>query len=192
MLNIDLIASRRVERQRRRKMMRWSVYGLLGMATAIVLLFAWMTVAIRLTASQIEECEARLNAPEVVTALERVKFLNGEIADLKPRVELLENVHDSEQEWLNVLDHLSAAIPEDVWLTSVTSKRDKTSQTLTIRGTALSHHAAGNFMLNLKHADWCGSPQLSFTELVEPRAGQEVVNFEILAPIKRPIGSDLT
>jgi Tfp pilus assembly protein PilN len=192
MLNINLIASRREERQRRLKTMRWSIYGLLGLATAIIVMFAWMTVAIGLTASQISECEARLNAPEVVTALERVNFLKTQIGDLKPRVELLQKVHDSEQEWLNVLDHLSAVTPRDVWLTAMSSKRDKTSQTLTLRGTALSHQAAGNFMLNLKHAAWCGSPQLNFTELVEPRVGQEVVNFEILAPIKRPIGSDLT
>jgi Tfp pilus assembly protein PilN len=192
MLNINLIASRRADRQRRLKMMRCSVYGLLTMATAIVVMFAWMTVAMRLTQNEIEECEARLNAPEFVTAIERVNFLKQEIASLEPRLSLLEKVHSSEQDWLDVLDHTSAVIPADVWLTEVSSKRDKNIQTLTLRGTALSHHAAGNLMLNLKHADWCGAPQLSFTELSEARTGQEVVNFEILAPLARAIGSDLT
>lgn len=192
MLDINLIASRRAERQRRVKLMRCCVYGLLGLATAIVIMFAWMTVAIGLTHNQIQECEARLNAPEVVTALKRVNFLKGEIASLEPRVSLLQKVHDSEQEWLNVLDHMSAVIPSDVWLTAMSSKRDKTSQVITLRGTALSHRAAGNLMLNLKHADWCGAPQLNFTELTEPAGGQEIVNFEILAPLSHLIGSDLT
>jgi len=191
-LNINLIASRQAERHRRLKMMRCMVYGLLGMATAIVVMFAWMTVAMRLTSNQIDECEARLNAPELVTAIKRVNFLKQEIASLEPRVDLLQKVHDSEQEWLAVFDHLSAVTPADVWLTAVSSKRDQTSQVLTIRGCALSHRSAGNFMLNLKHAKWCGSPQLNFTQLTQRGVGQEVVNFEILAPITRPIGSDLT
>lgn len=191
-LDINLIASRQAERQRRLKTMRCMIYGLLGMATAIVIMFAWMTVAMRLTSNQIQECDARLNAPEVVAAIERVNFLKREIASLEPRVDLLQKVHDSEQEWLAVLDHLSAVTPSDVWLTGVSTKRDQTSQVLVIRGSALSHRSAGNFMLNLKHANWCGSPQLNFTQLSQRGAGQEVVNFEILAPIKRPIGSDLT
>ncbi|KPJ64800.1 hypothetical protein AMK68_00495 [candidate division KD3-62 bacterium DG_56] len=191
-LNINLIASRQAERQRRLKAMRCAIYGLLGLATAIVIMFAWMTVAMRLTSSQIQECEARLTAPEVVTAIKRVNFLKKEIAGLEPRVDLLQKVHDSEQEWLAVLDHLSAVTPNDVWLTGVSSKRDRTSQSLVIRGSALSHRSAGNFMLNLKHAKWCGPPELNFTQLSQRGVGQEVVNFEIVAPIKRPIGSDLT
>jgi len=89
-----------------------------------------------------------------------------------------------------VLGDLSRCIPNTVWLTNVQSRRDQSGQSLSITGSATSQRAVGDFMLNLKHAVWCGDPVLNFTQTVG-LLKQEVVNFDITAPIKRPIGSEL-
>jgi len=190
MTNINLIAERRVQKQRSSKMLRVAAYTVVSLIVAIGVMYAYFTIAVSMRQGEITECDAKLNDPVFRADLERIAYLERNCAALAPRVALLEAVQNSQKAWIAVLDDLSRCIPNTVWLTNVQSKRDQTGQSLQVVGSAISQRAVGDFMLNLKQAAWCGDPLLNFTQTVG-LAGREVVNFDITAPIKEPIGSEL-
>jgi len=190
MININLIASRRAQRLRIAKLARLSAYGVIGLLVGVILIYAWLTIAVAMVSGEIREVDARLSDPKLVSALHRITFLESQTAVLRPRVTLLHQVQESQKAWGQILQDLSDEIPNDVWLTSVASRREQDQQRLIISGSALSQSAVGNFMLNLKKADWCGVPALGYTQAVRVQ-DTETVNFEVTVPLKKPIGSEL-
>jgi Tfp pilus assembly protein PilN len=190
MIDINLIAARRAQQQRAIRILRVATYSVIGLAVAAAALFAWLTVAVNTVEAQISQCEARLTDPKLAQALERIEHLEAENRELAPRVELLEKVRGSQRRWMQVLEDVSTCIPEDVWLTGISSKRDMRGQVLKVTGSALSQRDVGDFMLKLKTRSWCDPPELGFTQSVKSQ-DREVVTFEISVPLKKPIGSDL-
>jgi Tfp pilus assembly protein PilN len=190
MINVNLIAERRAQRQRSAKLLRIGAYTVVSLVVAIGIMYAYFSIAISVVQGEIVECDAKLSDPEFQTQLQRIEYLEQHCAELQPRVDLLQAVRDSQQAWVDVLNDLSRCIPNNVWLTNAQSRRDQSGQSLSITGSALSQREVGDFMLNLKQAAWCGDPALNFTQTVGV-AGHEVVNFDITAPIKKPIGSEL-
>jgi len=190
MINVNLIAERRAQRQRSARLLRIGAYTVLSLVVAIGVMYAYFSIAINVVQGEIVECDAKLSDPGFQTQLQRIDYLDQRCAELQPRVDLLQTVHDSQQAWIDVLSDLSRCIPNNVWLTNAQSRRDQTGQSLSITGSALSQREVGDFMLNLKQAAWCGDPALNFTQTVG-LAGHEIVNFDITAPIKKSIGSEL-
>ncbi|UCH36611.1 MAG: PilN domain-containing protein [Armatimonadota bacterium] len=189
-ININLIAERRAQKQRSAKLLRLAGYTVLSLIVVIGVMYAYFTIAIGITQGEVVECAAKLSDPKFRADLQRIEYLEQHCAALEPRVNLLEAVHGSQQAWIAVLGDLSRCIPNNVWLTNVQSRRDQSGQSLSIAGSAASQRAVGDFMLNLKQATWCGDPVLNFTQTVG-LLDQEVVNFDVTAPIKHPIGSEL-
>ena len=134
--DINLIATRRRQKQRTIALMRCSVYSLIALTVAVALVYAWMSMAMRLTAGRIAEVEARLNDPSLSDAIARIEFLETNIATLEPRVDLLEKVHDSEAAWIEVLRDVGSCIPQGVWISQLVSHRVQDEHTISIRGSA--------------------------------------------------------
>jgi Tfp pilus assembly protein PilN len=124
-------------------------------------------------------------------AVERIRFLEANIASYGPRVELLEKVHHSEQAWIDILRDLSVSIPKGVWVSQMTSRRGDQEQTLTFRGSAYSQRNIGQFMLQVEDLAWSNPPGLGFTQKSVTLQGRDVVDFEVTVPLNKVIGSDL-
>jgi len=191
MIDINLIAARRTQRQRILALMRLSFYGLFGMALLIVLLYAWMTVQIRLVSSRIAEAEAILAAPDIQENLRRINFLKGQIATLAPKAEILRKVHDSESRWLEVLRDVGASVPADVWVNSMQSRAADKGQQISLTGSASSQRLIGAYMLALQGEDWCGPLQLVQANSSRDPSKANTVDFEVTIPLKEPIGLNL-
>jgi Tfp pilus assembly protein PilN len=190
MININLIANRRAQRLRIAKLARLSAYGVIGLLVAVILVYTWLTIAVSMVSGEIREVDARLGDPKLVGALDRITFLESQTAVLRPRVQLLREVQQSQKDWGQILQDLSDEIPNNVWLTGVSSRREQQDQRLVVSGSALSQGAVGDFMLNLKKARWCGLPALGYTQAMTIQ-DTETVNFEITVPLTKPIGSEL-
>ena len=189
--DINLIAERRAQKQRAVMMLRLSVYSLIALFIGVAVLYAWMVVATGLVRGRIAEVDAKLSDPALADAISRIQFLETSIASLSPRVELLEKVHDSEAAWIRILRDISACIPNNVWISQLTSHRVEKSQTLTLRGEAFTQRDIGEFMLALDKPGWSGVPALGFTQAKTTASGTPVVEFEVTVPLTHPIGSDL-
>lgn len=189
--DINLIATRRAQKQRTIAVMRCAVYSLIAVLVAVALLYARMWVATRLVEGQIAVVEGELANPTLADAVERIRFLEANIADYGPRVGLLEKVHHSEQAWIDILRDLSVSIPKGVWVSQMTSRRGDQEQTLTFRGSAYTQRNIGQFMLQVEDLDWSNPPRLGFTQKSVTLQGRDVVDFEVTVPLNKVIGSDL-
>jgi len=189
--DINLIAARRAQKQRALTIMRCVVYSLLVVLLGVGVLYAKMLVTSRLVQGRIAEVEAKLTDPALADAVERIQFLEAKIAELKPRVSLLQKVHDSEEAWITMLRDMGAAIPDRVWVSQLASRRESDKQALSLRGSAYNQREIGEFMLRLEKLPWSGVPVLSYTQANVSQPGRSVIDFEITVPLERSIGSNL-
>jgi len=189
--DINLIATRRAQKQRTIAILRCAVYSLIAVMVAITLLYAKIWVATRLVEGQIAVVEGELENPTLAEAIERIHFLETNIADYGPRVQLLEKVHDSEQAWMDILNDLSVSIPVGVWISQMTCHRGPQDQTLTFRGSAHNQRDIGRFMLQVEELTWSLPPNLGYTQANVSNTGSSLIDFEVAVPLDKPIGSDL-
>lgn len=189
--DINLIAARRAQKQRTIAIMRCAVYSLIAILVGVALLYAKMWMATSLVKGQISVVEGELANPTLSGAIERINFLETNIADYGPRVELLEKVHGSEQAWIDILSDLSASIPKGVWVSQMTSRRGAKDQTIALRGSAYNQRDIGQFMLQVEKLEWSQAPGLGFTQASVNLQGRSVVDFEVSVPLNKIIGSDL-
>jgi Tfp pilus assembly protein PilN len=192
-LDINLIAGRRRQKQRAITILRCAVYSLIVLFLAVALLYARLTAATKLTQGRIAEVEAKLSDPTLAEAVSRIQFLDGNIGKLEPRVDLLEKVHDSEQAWIQILRDVGACVPTagNVWLSQLGSHRAEKEQVLSLRGSAFNQSDIGEFMLNLDKPAWSKAPALGFTQMNVTQQGRSVIQFEITVPLSQIIGSGL-
>jgi len=189
--DINLIATRRAQKLRALTIMRCVVYSLIAILLGVALMYAKMFVATRAVQGRISEVEANLTDPALADAVERIRFLETNIAQLEPRVGLLEKVHDSEEAWIRIMRDMSGAIPKGVWISQMTSRRGPQEQTVTLRGSAYRQRDIGEFMLQLEELSWSGVPALGYSQTRTNIQGQAVIDFEVSVPLRRVIGSDL-
>lgn len=189
--DINLIATRRAQKQRAMTVMRCVVYTLIAVLVGVGMVYAKLWVATRLVQGQIAEMQARLSDPALAGAIDRIQFLETNIADFGPRVTLLEKVHDSEDAWIRILRDSSAAIPSGVWISQLTSHHGDKEQSLVLRGSAYNQRDIGEFMLQLEDLTWSEVPKLGFTQVKTGGRQQSVVDFEVTVPLNRVIGSEL-
>jgi len=189
--DINLIAARRAQKQRMIAILRCAVYSLIAILVAVTLLYAKMWMATRLVEGQIAVVQGELANPTLASAVERIRFLETNIADYGPRVGLLEKVHDSEQAWIDILSDLSGSIPKGVWISQMTSRRGPKDQTIAVRGSAYNQRDIGQFMLQMEKLKWSQAPGLGYTQASMNAGGRAVVDFEVSIPLNKIIGSDL-
>ena len=189
--DINLIATRRAQKLRALTIVRCVVYSLIAILVGVGLMYARMFVATRAVQGRIAEVEANLTDPALADAVERINFLETNIAQLQPRVELLEKVHDSEEAWIQILRDMSGAVPTGVWISQMTSRRAPEEQTLTLRGSAYRQRDIGDLMLQLEELSWSGVPALGYAQASSSTQGKQAIDFEVSVPLKRVIGSDL-
>ena len=70
MININLIASRRAHRLRIAKLARFSAYGMIGLVVGVIMIYAWLSIAVTMVGGEIREVEAHLKSPQLLKALE--------------------------------------------------------------------------------------------------------------------------
>jgi Tfp pilus assembly protein PilN len=189
--DINLIATRRAQKQRALTIMRCVTYSLIVAVIGLALLYARLWSAARLVQGNIALVEAQLSDPSLAESVERIGFLEVSIADLEPRVVLLQKVHDSEAAWIEILRDTSAAIPKGVWISQMESRRTDKDQAITVKGSAYTQKDVGQFMLRMDVLDWSRMPDLGFTQAEDDRQGRTLVGFEVRVPLGSIIGGEL-
>jgi Tfp pilus assembly protein PilN len=189
--DINLIATRRAYKQRTLAIMRCVTYSLIAVLVGVALLYAKLWMATRLVQGDIAIVEAKLNDPKLTESTERIEFLEANIASLKPRVVLLQKVHDSEDAWIEILRDTSAAIPRGVWISQMQTRRSDKDQRITLKGSAYTQRDVGEFMLRVDELGWSRMPELGYTQAEDDRKGRDLVGFEVAVPLETIIGSDL-
>lgn len=151
-----------------------------GAAVAAFVFYFW-AIQNRLTNLQKDVEVKRAKKKELEPYIKRVDELEARKNELAKKNRAIEQLRSQRTIPVHILDEVSRALPEYLWLTNLSYK----SEALAIVGETLQEQAIPTFMKNLDASQFIGT-----CNLVEARqrgsAGATSTSFSIKAPITNP------
>lgn len=88
--------------------------------------------------------------------IDEVEAFKKKNADLKKKIEVIEDLKNKQQGPVRIMDEISKALPDLLWLNTL----QMTGNVVTIRGQALNENAVANFISNLAASPFFLEPAL--------------------------------
>jgi type IV pilus assembly protein PilN len=156
---------------------------------ALILLTTLVTVgwwywSLHTTGIRLDEeiVKAETEAQQLRSVLAQVQKFETRKAVLQQRVTLIEQLRRGQTAPVHVLDEVSKALPDRLWLVSM-SQRDKD---FTIEGRSTSLTALSDFVANLEASSWFKKPVEIVDSQVDQTAQGDLVRFTIRAATENP------
>jgi Tfp pilus assembly protein PilN len=139
-------------------------------------------------ASALEEriAEARQDSTRYSRAIIKLREIETSQSAIASRIQAIQTVDQGRYRWPHILQELSRSLPDNTWLTSVTtSEDDPQGNRIEITGVTFSSLALTQLMTNLE-----GSPYFEGVSLIGSNRSQvegvEVTSFALVAAYTQP------
>jgi type IV pilus assembly protein PilN len=158
----------------------------IALAGSLILLLAvayagWSFWSLREAAAQVERDieQARVEEQRLNQVISEVRNFEARRAQLEQRVALIEELRRGQTAPVHILDQISRALPDMVWLTKI----QQTSYDLTIEGNCLSLTSLSDFVGTLEHSRYFARPvEILNSEVVPATATTpELIKFQVKA-----------
>jgi len=188
MIRINLLA---VERGRSKRRGLIPVAQRVTVGASLILLacvlgIGWWFWSLRQESARVDEdiARAQVEMQQLQSVLSQVRQFEASKAALQQRVSLIEELRRGQSGPVHVIDELSKAIPEFLWLIEVTQKADE----FTISGMTTSLSGVSDFVANLAASPWFKRPIELIDSQVEPsqKTSEPIVKFSIKATFNNP------
>ncbi len=165
------------------------LYLMLGAAALVGLLTAgalylWQQSRIKAIDAEITTLKAEETKLQAVKA--QVEAFEQKKKTLSDKVTLIERLKAEQTSPVHLLDEISKALPDLVWLTNL----DQTGADVKLTGESSSFTSVADFITNLQRSGWFSSVELVSSDQQDARAGgtQQVpiVKFVLRAPFLNP------
>lgn len=123
---------------------------------------------------------ARLEADRLRSIIEEVQGYEQKKANLQAKIDLVNNLKLNQKGPVRLMDEISKALPDLVWLTSL----DVSGGQITMRGRTLSPNAVSTYLENLKKSPYFREPV--FKNLGLEGGGQGIYNWEMTLQFTNP------
>lgn len=149
MIHINLIPYRQARRQKllQKILLLWGVTALAGMVLA---LGVDTLLTDHIAALEEEKNQRAARIVQLDAKLGEIKDINEKKKQVENRLNTIENLKKGRELPVHILDEISNAIPEKVWISNLTTRKDR----LTLIGTSQSHAEVAEFMDNLERSDY--------------------------------------
>ncbi|MEN8152461.1 MAG: PilN domain-containing protein [Acidobacteriota bacterium] len=135
-------------------------------------LFVLQTNKLDFVKKHLEERKARL--AELDEVLKTLKVLEKTKKMLEKKVTIIQDLNSQKQHTVKMMDQLSRALPEMVWLRSV----KYSNNVLSLSGSALSNNQIADFINNLKSTNYFFNIDTGFKDSVrKKKLGVDVYEF---------------
>jgi type IV pilus assembly protein PilN len=158
-------------------------------AAALILLstlvaVGWWYWSLHTTSSRLEDeiAKAEIEAQQLRSVLAQVQKFETRKAVLQQRVSLIEQLRRGQTAPVHVLDEVSRALPDRLWLISMAQH----GQDFTIEGRTTSLTALSDFVANLEASAWFKRPVEILDSQVDQTAAGDLVRFTIRATTQSP------
>jgi type IV pilus assembly protein PilN len=164
-----------------------AVAGTLILAVAAIGV-AWWYWSLRKDATRLtdETIAAEQETSRLRTLIVQVNQFEARGAELQQRVTLIEQLRHGQSGPVHMLDQVSRAIPEMLWLTQM----EQRGADLVIEGRCTSLTSLSDFVDNLAKSGWFKRPVEITESQVEssPGAGADLIKFSVKAQFAPPAG----
>jgi len=164
MPSINMIAPRRAEKRRVERSMRRLAVLILAELVFVVALGGWVFTKTITTHATIADYNAQLQA--LAPRIKSIQLLDKKTAQLKPRLDLLNQAKARTMCWYNTLDRLTQSVPSSTWLTrlSTTMASGSKDLVLNINGMTCEQARVGETMMRLHSNPDFKSVDLHYTQ----------------------------
>jgi type IV pilus assembly protein PilN len=186
MIRINLLAVER-EQKKRPSLLATQKVAIAGSAilAAAALFLGWRFVSLRQESARVdaEIRAAQLETQRLRTVLQDVQNFETRKQQLQQRVALIEELRKGQSGPVRMLDEISRALPDRLWLTTLA--QDTTGVKLDGRTTSLT--ALSDFVGNLENSGYFARPVEILDSQVENNQGAgDVVRFSVKAQFQLP------
>jgi type IV pilus assembly protein PilN len=126
---------------------------------------------------------SEVEANQLRAVLSSVQKFEARKAQLQQRVTLIEQLRSGQQGPVHLLDEISRALPDRLWLVSMSQHGPEFS----IAGQTTSLTALSDFIANLEASKWFKRPVEIIDSTVEPTANGDLVRFTVKAVSDTPV-----
>ncbi len=163
MIKINLLVEARAEKVARApllvlgaaKINNYIILGLLVVGLAYVGLRYWK-LSSKLADIKAEIATNQREYDRLKPIIAEVEAFKKKNAELKHKIEVIEGLKQNQFGPVRVMDEVSKALPDLVWLTSMTLS----GNVLSVQGQALNENAVANFISNLAASPYFAEPSL--------------------------------
>jgi type IV pilus assembly protein PilN len=145
--------------------------SLIVLATFLVI--GWRFLSLRQTSSRLDAdiAKGEIETQQLRSVLAQVQKFEARKAQLQQRVTIIEQLRRGQNGPVHLLDELSKALPDRMWLTEMTQKGDD----FVIAGMTTSLTGLSDFIANLESSSWFKKP----VDIVDSQVMADAKNGDI-------------
>ena len=188
MIRINLLAVDR-ERTKRTGALIPAAHRVTIAATLIVLAtflgVGWWFLSLRQTSSRLDAdiAKGEVETQQLRSVLAQVQKFESRKAQLQQRVTLIEELRRGQNGPVHLLDEISKAIPDRLWLNEMTQKGD----VFVITGMTTSLTGLSDFVANLENSTWFKKPvDIVDSQVTNDAKNGDIYKFSIKATFNNP------
>jgi len=156
--------------------------ALILMSTLVIV--GWWFWSLRTTSARLDDeiARAEIEAQQLRSVLAQVQKFETRKATLQQRVTLIEQLRRGQTAPVHVLDEVSKAVPDRLWLVGMSQR----AADFTIDGRTTSLTALSDFVANLESSAWFNKPVEIIDSQVDQTPNGDLVRFSIRATTVNP------
>jgi type IV pilus assembly protein PilN len=149
-----------------------------------VVAVGWWFWSIRARGAKLDDdiAQAETEANQLRAVLAEVQKFEARKAQLQQRVTLIEQLRRGQAAPVHVLDEVSKAIPDRLWLISMLQR----GQDFTIEGRTTTLTGLSDFVSNLEGSPWFKKPVEIVDSAVDQGPNGDLVRFSVRATMQNP------
>ena len=163
MIKINLLVEARADKVARAPLIAFGaaslnnfiLIGLVVVGLAVVGIRYWKLAA-KLSGVKTEVATNQREYDRLKPIIAEVESFKKKNAELKHKIEVIEQLKENQYGPVRVMDEVSKALPDLLWLTSMSSA----GSAITLQGQALNENAVANFIANLAASPFFHEPSL--------------------------------
>jgi type IV pilus assembly protein PilN len=189
MIRINLLAPERAVTKKKAVGAGVTTAQRLTIGAALILLstvaiVGWWFWSLRQQSNRLDAdiVRAETEANQLRSVLSSVQKFETRKAQLQQRVTLIEQLRRGQQGPVHILDEVSKALPDRMWLIAMQQRGTE----FTISGQTTSLSGVSDFVANLEASRWFKRPVEIVDSTVEPTANGDLVRFSVKAVSDNP------
>lgn len=186
MIRINLLAVERAVKKTRVAIpaaQRVTIGAALILLTTL-LVIGWWFWSLRVQSQQLDTdiASAEIQTRQFRGVLTEMQTFEARRAQLQQRVTLIEQLRRGQNEPVHVLDEVSRALPDRMWLVTMTQQ----GEAFTLEGRATTLSSLSDFVTNLEGSSWFKKPVEILDSAVDQTPQGDMVRFTIRATSVNP------
>lgn len=180
MIRINLLPTKKTKKAAVvEKRLLYGAAGFIGIV--LVFVFLWMSLNSKISALEEEKAHAQQIADELKTQIQDVQNFEKDRKALEEKITIIEGLRKQQGVPVRMLDDLSAAVPDGLWLVSMVESGGK----INIDGSAFSNDDIVAFVNNLKASSNFTDVLLNESVMESSSAVARLYRFKVALQLKK-------